>query len=109
MITAEIITEKGTMKVEFYEKDAPKTEAGRFLLSHPFTQSLGIGWFGRRGKGTRMLRTVMGKFQKEFLPKKFRSVRKLLWKVRPKEKSEKINPRWEYGIFVGVPNEYAEG
>ncbi|MAS52751.1 MAG: peptidyl-prolyl cis-trans isomerase [Flavobacteriales bacterium] len=25
MITAEIITEKGTMKVEFYEKDAPKT------------------------------------------------------------------------------------
>ena len=25
MIPAEIITEKGTMKVEFYEKDAPKT------------------------------------------------------------------------------------
>jgi len=25
MITAEIITEKGTMKVEFYENDAPKT------------------------------------------------------------------------------------
>lgn len=25
MKTAEIITEKGTMKVEFYEKDAPKT------------------------------------------------------------------------------------
>ncbi|HCD87375.1 MAG TPA: peptidyl-prolyl cis-trans isomerase, partial [Algoriphagus sp.] len=25
MKTAEIITEKGTMKVEFYEKDAPNT------------------------------------------------------------------------------------
>jgi hypothetical protein len=27
---------------------------------------------------------------------------KLLWKVKPKEKMEKINPRWEHGIFVGV-------
>ena len=27
---------------------------------------------------------------------------KLLYKVRPKEKMEKINARWEYGIFVGV-------
>ena len=27
---------------------------------------------------------------------------KLLWKVRPKNKMEKLNPRWEYGVFVGV-------
>ena len=27
---------------------------------------------------------------------------KLLYKVKPKDKNEKINPRWEYGIFVGV-------
>ena len=27
---------------------------------------------------------------------------KLLWKVRMKNKLEKINPRWEYGVFVGV-------
>ena len=33
MITAEIITEKGTMKVEFYEKDAPKTVENFVKLS----------------------------------------------------------------------------
>ena len=33
MITAEIITEKGTMKVEFFEKDAPKTVANFVKLS----------------------------------------------------------------------------
>ena len=27
---------------------------------------------------------------------------KLLWKVRAKNKMEKLNPRWEYGVFVGV-------
>ena len=27
---------------------------------------------------------------------------KLLWKTRPKDKMEKLNPRWEYGIFVGI-------
>ena len=27
---------------------------------------------------------------------------KLLYKVKPKDKQEKINTRWEYGIFVGV-------
>jgi len=27
---------------------------------------------------------------------------KLLWMKRTKEKMEKINPRWEYGIFIGV-------
>ena len=27
---------------------------------------------------------------------------KLLWKVRPKNKMEKLNARWEYGVFVGV-------
>ena len=27
---------------------------------------------------------------------------KLLWKVRPKSKMEKLNPRWEYGVFVGI-------
>ena len=27
---------------------------------------------------------------------------KLMWKVRPKDKMEKLNPRWEYGIFIGV-------
>ena len=27
---------------------------------------------------------------------------KLLWKVRQKSKMEKLNPRWEYGVFVGV-------
>jgi len=27
---------------------------------------------------------------------------KLMWMKRTKEKMEKINPRWEYGIFVGV-------
>ena len=27
---------------------------------------------------------------------------KLLWKVRQKNKLEKLNPRWEYGVFVGV-------
>ncbi len=33
MITAEIITEKGTMKVEFFEKDAPNTVANFVKLS----------------------------------------------------------------------------
>lgn len=33
MITAEIITEKGTMKVEFFEKDAPSTVANFVKLS----------------------------------------------------------------------------
>ena len=33
MITAEIITEKGTMKVQFYEKDAPKTVENFVKLS----------------------------------------------------------------------------
>jgi peptidyl-prolyl cis-trans isomerase B (cyclophilin B) len=33
MIIAEIITEKGTMKVEFYEKDAPKTVENFVKLS----------------------------------------------------------------------------
>ena len=33
---------------------------------------------------------------------------KLLWKVRPKEKLEKIQPRWEYGIFVGVKRKGGE-
>lgn len=33
MKTAEIITEKGSMKVEFYEKDAPKTVANFITLS----------------------------------------------------------------------------
>ncbi len=33
MITAEIITEKGTMKVEFYQKDAPKTVENFIKLS----------------------------------------------------------------------------
>ena len=33
MITAEIITEKGTMKVVFYEKDAPKTVENFVKLS----------------------------------------------------------------------------
>ena len=27
---------------------------------------------------------------------------KLLWKVRHKNSLEKLNPRWEYGVFVGV-------
>ena len=27
---------------------------------------------------------------------------KLLWKARQKNKLEKLNPRWEYGVFVGV-------
>ena len=27
---------------------------------------------------------------------------KLLWKVRQKNRLEKLNPRWEYGVFVGV-------
>ena len=27
---------------------------------------------------------------------------KLLWKKKQKDKMEKINTRWEYGIFVGV-------
>ena len=27
---------------------------------------------------------------------------KLLYKVKPKDKNEKINLRWDYGIFVGV-------
>ena len=27
---------------------------------------------------------------------------KLLWKVRPKHKLEKLNARWEFGVFVGV-------
>ena len=27
---------------------------------------------------------------------------KLLWKTRPKDKLEKLNGKWEYGIFVGV-------
>ena len=27
---------------------------------------------------------------------------RLLWKVRPKNKMEKLNVRWEYGVFVGV-------
>ncbi len=33
MTTAEIITEKGSMKVEFYDKDAPKTVANFVKLS----------------------------------------------------------------------------
>ena len=33
MITAEIITKKGTMKVEFFEKDAPNTVANFVKLS----------------------------------------------------------------------------
>ncbi len=33
MKTAEIVTEKGTMKVEFYEKDAPNTVANFVKLS----------------------------------------------------------------------------
>lgn len=33
MTTAEIITEKGTMKVEFYDKDAPNTVANFVKLS----------------------------------------------------------------------------
>ena len=27
---------------------------------------------------------------------------KLLWKTRPREKMEKPNPTWEYGVVVGV-------
>ena len=27
---------------------------------------------------------------------------RLLWKVRPKNKLEKFNARWEYGVFVGA-------
>jgi hypothetical protein len=27
---------------------------------------------------------------------------KLLWKTRPKAKMEKLNVRWEYGVFVGI-------
>ena len=27
---------------------------------------------------------------------------KLLYKLKPKEKMEKLNPRWDYGVFVGV-------
>ena len=27
---------------------------------------------------------------------------KLLWKVKLQEKMEKIQPRWEYGVFVGM-------
>ena len=27
---------------------------------------------------------------------------RLLWKTRPKDKMEKLNPRWEYGVFVGI-------
>jgi peptidyl-prolyl cis-trans isomerase B (cyclophilin B) len=34
MKTAEIVTEKGTMKVELYEKDAPKTVANFVKLSN---------------------------------------------------------------------------
>ena len=33
---------------------------------------------------------------------------KLLYKVKPKEKQEKINARWEYGIFVGVRRKSGE-
>ena len=33
MQTAEIITEKGTMKVEFFEKDAPETVKNFVTLS----------------------------------------------------------------------------
>ena len=33
---------------------------------------------------------------------------KLLYKVRPKDKQEKINTRWEYGIFVGVRRKSGE-
>ena len=27
---------------------------------------------------------------------------KLRYKLKPKEKMEKLNPRWDYGVFVGV-------
>ena len=41
MKTAEIVTSKGTMKVEFYEKDAPKTVANFIdLASHGFYDGL---------------------------------------------------------------------
>ena len=41
MKTAEIVTDKGTMKVEFYEKDAPKTVANFIdLASHGFYDGL---------------------------------------------------------------------
>lgn len=41
MKTAEIVTAKGTMKVEFYEKDAPKTVANFIdLASHGFYDGL---------------------------------------------------------------------
>ena len=41
MKTAEIVTIKGTMKVEFYEKDAPKTVANFIdLASHGFYDGL---------------------------------------------------------------------
>ena len=33
---------------------------------------------------------------------------KLMYKVKPKDKMEKINPRWEYGVFVGVRRESGE-
>ncbi len=33
---------------------------------------------------------------------------KLLWKVYQKDKMEKLNPRWEYGIFVGVKRRSGE-
>ena len=33
---------------------------------------------------------------------------KLLYKVKPKEKKEGINSRWEYGIFVGVRRKSGE-
>ena len=33
---------------------------------------------------------------------------KLLYKVKPKDKMEKINARWEYGVFVGVRRKSGE-
>ena len=33
---------------------------------------------------------------------------KLLYKVKPQIKNEKINSRWEYGIFIGVSRRSGE-
>ena len=33
---------------------------------------------------------------------------KLLWKVRQRNKLEKLNPRWDYGVFVGVKADSGE-
>ena len=33
---------------------------------------------------------------------------KLLWKIRQKSKLEKLNPRWDFGVFVGVKADSGE-